>query len=326
MDLKGINIPGLVDFLNKQKTGGGGNYWKPKDGDNIIRIIPPNPEINPDIAANQLFFTESSSHSIEGQVYFCPEALVSQKCPICEARRKIYGGAKRAGRDVTVQEKSLADSFGTKRRYIANIVVRGEEDKGVQVYDFGIKVLEKLVKIMSDPGYGDITDLVNGRDFVLSKKSRRGPDGKEWPDYDSSLPKSMASPAGTNEQISKWMGTQFDLKKMVIPRILPYEKLFELAFSITPEQARKVAPETHDKTMTDLAASINDSPFGNASATVLPGGTTEPAAATTVTKGYTSEATPAPAAAPAAAPATTPSFQTMTTDDLLKEIQRRQNG
>ena len=336
--LKGINIPGLANYLDKQKSGSGygGNYWKPKDGDNVLRILPPSQTRNPEI---EYFFHEASTHSIEQQTHFCPEALIQQKCPICEARRKLYGGAKRAGRELAPHEKSLAESFNTKRRYLANIIVRGEEDKGVQLWDFGIKMLEKLVKLMSDPDTGDITDLNEGRDFVVVKKSKKGPDGKEWPDYDSSYVKVNRSAVGTPEQITTWMSTQYDLKAQVVPRILSYEKLFEIAFSVSPEQARQISPEKTDSALVNIAAAV-----GNNTAKVNPfdpntqaamGITTNPTTSQTVVTqpsapavetGQAAQFTPNvnPASQSSAVPKQTTSFGTMTTEQLIEEIKRRQ--
>jgi hypothetical protein len=43
--------------------------------------------------------------------------------------------------------------------------VRGKEAEGVKFWGFGKQIYTELLSIISDPDYGDITDLMNGRDI-----------------------------------------------------------------------------------------------------------------------------------------------------------------
>jgi hypothetical protein len=71
----------------------------------------------------------------------------------------------------------LAKKLYPKMRTYAPVIVRGEEDKGVQIWGFGKMVYQALLGLMLDEDYGDITDPTSGRDVkvVCSKQP-----GKMW--------------------------------------------------------------------------------------------------------------------------------------------------
>ena len=49
-----------------------------------------------------------------------------------------------------------------KMRTYVPVVVRGKESEGVKFWGFGKTIYTELLSIISDPDYGDITDLMNG--------------------------------------------------------------------------------------------------------------------------------------------------------------------
>ena len=53
-------------------------------------------------------------------------------------------------------------------RVYAAVVVRGEEEKGVQVWSFGKTVYQTLLNYMLDEDYGDITDPTEGFDIKVN--------------------------------------------------------------------------------------------------------------------------------------------------------------
>jgi len=67
----------------------------------------------------------------------------------------------------TKDDWAQARPFRPKLRTFVPIIVRGEEDKGVRFMSFGKTVYTELLSIISDPDYGDITDVKNGRDIVI---------------------------------------------------------------------------------------------------------------------------------------------------------------
>ena len=71
----------------------------------------------------------------------------------------------------------MAKKLYPKMRIYAACVVRGEEDKGVQVWGFGKTVYQKLLTLMLDEDYGDITDPIDGRDIKVT--CAKAP-GQQW--------------------------------------------------------------------------------------------------------------------------------------------------
>ena len=54
-----------------------------------------------------------------------------------------------------------------KQRFFSPVLVRGEEDQGIRVWGYGKMAYEKLLTIVLDPDYGDITDPETGNDLKL---------------------------------------------------------------------------------------------------------------------------------------------------------------
>jgi hypothetical protein len=52
-----------------------------------------------------------------------------------------------------------------KMRTYVPVIVRGKESEGVKFWGFGKQIYTELLSIVSDPDYGDITDLMGGRDI-----------------------------------------------------------------------------------------------------------------------------------------------------------------
>jgi hypothetical protein len=69
--------------------------------------------------------------------------------------------------DSSKESYELAKKLYPKMRCYAPVVVRGEEDKGVQLWAFGKMVYQSLLNIMLDEDYGDITDPTQGRDVKV---------------------------------------------------------------------------------------------------------------------------------------------------------------
>ena len=101
-------------------------------------------------------------------------------------------------------------------RVFSAIIVRGEEEKGPQVYGFGKTIYQKMLEKMLDTDFGDVADLENG--FDLKLKVKQAP-GKAAPDYDlSAYPsdkKAVPSPlAKSKEQADAWMAQMPDLNNL----------------------------------------------------------------------------------------------------------------
>ena len=61
----------------------------------------------------------------------------------------------------------LAKKIEPKARYFAPVIVRGEEDKGVRLWQFGKETYEAFLQLAIDEEVGDYTDINEGRDIKL---------------------------------------------------------------------------------------------------------------------------------------------------------------
>lgn len=269
-DELGVDVGALADYVNTQKREGT-IFWSPEKGDNIVRILPPHPLRNPGMTQ---FFQVCSFHDIDGKRHLCREAILKEPCPVCEMRRRVYQTAQRAGRGLQPQEEQFAKMCGTRKRYMCNVVVRGQEDKGVRVWEFGGKMLEKLGKLMASPHFGDITKVKDGRDVVVVRADKAIEEGRTLPNYDQSYIIPNATPLGTTEQIHQWMESQHKLAELVVPKVMGFEELFKAAFNMTPEDAvRLFGGKTGGETRRETIESI----FGTGQGTDAPKPASKPA-------------------------------------------------
>ena len=138
----------------KEKIDYSKYYWKPKtEGKYQIRIVPSflNKE-NP--------FQEIFVHY--GFAKFPVYALTNwgEKDPIVEMANQL--------RDAGGSDNwKLAKKLDPKMRVFAPVIVRGEEDKGVRLWEFGKEIYMQLLGIAEDEDYGDFTDIKEGRDFTV---------------------------------------------------------------------------------------------------------------------------------------------------------------
>jgi hypothetical protein len=192
-----LNIAALKAKLNQftRTTDRTDALWKPTEGKTVIRIVPwkENKE-NPFI---ELYF-----HYLGNKTYLSPTSN-GNRDPIMEFAEALASGG-------TKDDWAQARPFRPKLRTFVPMIVRGEEEKGVRFMSFGKTVYTELLSIISDPDYGDITDVKNGRDIVVEYI----PQEKSDTNFAKTMvrPKPNQTPAGTAEQIQKFLTEQPDLR------------------------------------------------------------------------------------------------------------------
>lgn len=156
MDLELIKQK-LNDYQNKNVKKEKVDYtkimWKPKAGRYQIRIVPSKfDKSNP--------FREVYYHY--GISKFPMLALNNwdEKDPIIEFVNKLRKSSEK-------EDWVMAGKLSPKIRIFANVIVRGEEEKGVRLWEFGKTMHQMLLASADDPDYGDYTDVVEGRDITV---------------------------------------------------------------------------------------------------------------------------------------------------------------
>jgi hypothetical protein len=178
----------------KEKVDYSKYYWKPKqEGKYQIRIVP-------SVLNKENPFQEVFVHY--GFSKFPIYALTNwnEKDPIVEFSKQLRGTSEK-------ENWQLAKKLDPKMRVFAPVVVRGEEDKGVRLWEFGKEIYMQLLGIAEDEDYGDFTDINDGRDFTV--EAVMGDIGGRQGIKCSIRVKPKTSPLGTDKtQLKSWLNEQ----------------------------------------------------------------------------------------------------------------------
>jgi hypothetical protein len=155
MDLS--QIKSKLSSLQTRQTGPKNDLakiiWKPSVGKHSIRMVPSMfDKANP--------FKEITFHYGVGAKTMISLQNFGEKDPIVEFANELRKSSDQDSRD-------LAKKLSPKMRVFVPIVVRGEEDKGVRLWEFGKEVYMELLAIAEDEDVQDYTDPVTGRDLTV---------------------------------------------------------------------------------------------------------------------------------------------------------------
>lgn len=156
MDLS--QIKSKLSTLQNQRQGGqkkdlSAVIWKPTVGKHSVRIVPSVfDKTNP--------FKEVYMHYGIGSRTMISLMNFDEKDPIVEFAKQL----KQSG---DKENWSMAKKLEPKMRVFTPVIVRGEEEKGVRLWEFGKQVYMELLSIAEDEDVGDYTDPVQGRDITI---------------------------------------------------------------------------------------------------------------------------------------------------------------
>jgi len=137
-------------------------YWVPDFGENLIRVLPP--------VDGKLFYKKVGVHFklVGSGMEYCPRVTEGLSCPVCE----VVDQLRKMKTPVATQ---LVNRLAVVERFLMNIIPLKEgEDKSIRQYLAPKTVRLALLKTVLDPDYGDITDLVKGRNVVIEKVQGSG--------------------------------------------------------------------------------------------------------------------------------------------------------
>lgn len=204
----GLNIEKLRQKLQETQermSRGGGNgdfkFWAPKDGRNVIRILPPKP-------GSEDFYVEARVHYNVGpdkKMVTCGKTARST-CAVCDFVDALFKSGDK-------EDEKLAKRMRATSRYYFNVIDRsveeGQEGYGeVMVFGSGATIFTDILGIIVDPDYGDITDPEEGYDIIITK-SGKGLDTEY---------KTNARPKQTPIGIDGWEEKMIDLSFFAKPK------------------------------------------------------------------------------------------------------------
>lgn len=188
-----------LDGLQQKQTTGGQKtdytsiFWRPQVGKAQVRIVPS--MYNPANPFRELKFY----YGITNKVMISPLNF-GEKDPIALFASKLR-------EEYNKENYILAKKLDPKNRVFVPVVVRGEEDKGVRLWQFGKQVFEELLALATDEEIGDYTDIVNGRDITVETV---GPESTGTP-YNKSSVRVRLTTSPLSEDASlveKWTSEQ----------------------------------------------------------------------------------------------------------------------
>ena len=219
--------------LTTKNSGTNDSFWKPQDGSQTIRLVSP-ADGDP---FRDLHFHYSLGAN-ERTNLLCPQRNYGDDCPVCSFANQLWNGSD--------EEKNLARNYFAKMRVFAPVVVRGEEDKGVRLWGFSKTTYEKLLGIVLDPEYGDISDVHEGTDLRIDYGKAAG---QSWPTTDVRPARKTSALAATDDEINK-----------LVESMPNFDELFERK---TTEQVAAVLEETLGGEATAEQSSNEVSKFGS---------------------------------------------------------------
>lgn len=199
----------LLERLGQVEMGGS-DFWKPPQGVSTIRILPPVGEMG------DVFFVEVGQHYYEENAapLYCPQIGGVGDCPLCQLNDALY----RSG------QKEAAKKFRPGRAFFMNIIDRKHPENGVQIWAPGTTVLGQLSSIISDPDYGDISDLEAGFDI---KVERTGEDRQTK--YQVRPARNPTPLSANQEDVDTWLQDATDLQDYVSGKFVSFEDMVKRA-------------------------------------------------------------------------------------------------
>ena len=137
------------------------NYFRPEPGKQRVRIVPyVHRKENP--------FLEMYFHYDIAKRTMLSPVTFGNADPVVEFAEKLK---KTGDKDDWLMGRKIEP----KMRTYVPVIVRGKESEGVKFWGFGKTIYSELLSIIADPDYGDITDLMNGRDVDVEFTPSEGP-------------------------------------------------------------------------------------------------------------------------------------------------------
>ena len=192
MDLNAIRAK--LDSLNnngqqREKTDYSEIFWKPQIGKQTIRIVPS--------AFDPAFpFKELKFHYGIGKY---PMIALSNLVSKILSKSLVKELRKTNDKD----NWSLSGKINPKTRVFAPVVVRGEEDKGVRLWGFGITIYKALLALAEDEDVGDFTDVINGWDMVVEQVQ-----GNPYPETSVRIKPKQTPLSDNNDLVDSWLKEQ----------------------------------------------------------------------------------------------------------------------
>ncbi len=194
--LSSLNSAGKKSTNQGEKIDYTKIFWKPQPGKYQIRILPS--KFNKANPFREVYFHYGFA---KGPILALNN--FGEADPIMEFAAKL-----RQTRDK--ENYLLAKKLDPKMRVFAPVIVRGEEDKGVRLWEFGNTIYKTLLGFAADEDYGDFTDIADGRDFTVEADYTEVA-GKRVVGCTLRIKPKTTPISESSEYVNKWLEEQPDI-------------------------------------------------------------------------------------------------------------------
>jgi gp32 DNA binding protein like len=232
-------IKSKLGSLQQQRGSGGSKkdlsqvIWKPTVGKHSVRIVPS--AYNKSNPFKEMFFHYGigATRTMVSLVNF------GEKDPIVEFAEQLR---KSSDKDSWNMAKKLAP----KLRVFVPVVVRGEEDKGVRLWEFGKQIYMELLAIAEDEDVGDYTDPMQGRDITIETTDAAS-NGTGYNQSKVRVRTKITPLSADSKEVQLWLTTQPDV--MSLFKKYGYEEMkTSLLEWLNPGEETPAAGETETPT------------------------------------------------------------------------------
>jgi|TARA_B100001964_G_C14248316_1_gene608589 hypothetical protein len=231
-----MDLNKIKDRLNRLTTSDSqrSNVWKPSPGKQVVRIVPY--KFDKEMPFIELYF----HYGIMGKSILSPTSF-GKPDPIKEFADKLMLSGNR-------DDYQLGRKLTPKLRTYTPLIVRGEETQGVRFWGFGKLVYQELLSFINDPDYGDISDIISGRDLTIEFKTTEET-GSTYPQTLIRIKPNQTSLHDDKQIVDKWLSDQLSIDD--IYKEYQYNELSEMLNSWL-----KGVPEEPQDEPTDETSSI----------------------------------------------------------------------
>lgn len=135
------------------------NWWKPQLGQHDIRFLP---------------YQDRNGQPFHEVSYYDSRLLSERRfvagCQFEGMTDPVFNLLTELKKDKSKEAWTLWRNLQPKERYYAPIIVRGEEDKGVQLWELNSKLVKDIYSVLAHPDYKDenLMDPESGYDFTVT--------------------------------------------------------------------------------------------------------------------------------------------------------------
>lgn len=218
--------------------------WKPTVGKHQVRIVPSKyNKSNP--------FTEMNFHYGIGKRTMVALTNFKEKDPIVEFVELLRQSNDKSN-------YALAKKLAPKMRVFVPVIIRGQEEEGVKLWEFGKQIYMELLAIADDEDIMDYTDPETGRDLYI-ETTDPATNGTGYNQSKVRIKPKSTPLADSQKELELWLSEQPN--PLEIFKKYTYDEMKEaLTTFLSPETEEPVEQTEEPKQVIEPKQTVKESP------------------------------------------------------------------